>query len=346
MLIAEAASFWDRDRFDYQVAYLLPWKDQLVGRIASKGVAVTCLGWGGADSIRATHRLRSLVREWDPHIVHSHLPASGSLARLAAPRATHVYTEHNLVQSYRVASRWVNRLTYSRNRAVIAVSSAVADGLEGYPGPPPEVIPNGVAVLVSNEQANRARAELGLDAATSLVVHVGNIRPHKGHDNLIEATACLRETREDFVVVSIGGEKHFGDLERVRDQARSAGLNDHLRFLGRRADAQAFLAAADVVVNPADYEGLPVSLLEAMALAKPVVATAVGGVPSVVEHERTGLLVQPGDPSGLAEGIDRALRSPEAKRWGAQGARTVEDHHGLGRMVSAYEDLYLRVLNG
>lgn len=345
-LIAEAAPLWNRELFDYRVAYLLPWKDQLVSQIVASNTRVTCLDWRGVHSLPAIWRLRRLVKTWQPEIVHSHLPAAGILARLAVADTNHVYTEHNVVDSYKRSSRWLNRVTYARNRAVIAVSEAVAKSLEGYPGPQPTVIPNGVTVEVSDRDAKRARAELGLDQETPLLVHVGNIRPHKGHQNLIDAVAYLMKMRFDFVVVSIGGEKHQGDLERVRSRAQEAGLNQHLRFLGRRPDALFFLAAADVVVNPADVEGLPLSVLEALALGKPVVATDVGGVSSVVEHERSGLLVPPGDPESLALAMDHALRSPEASRWGEEGARIVTDRHGLGQMVRAYEELYQRVLNG
>ena len=140
-----------------------------------------------------------------------------------------------------------------------------------------------------------------------LVVHVGNIRPHKGHDTLVEAAAELARLRPGVAVISIGGEKNPGDLDRVRATAREAGVEGSLRFLGRRPDALAFVAAADVFVNPSDVEGLPVAILEAMALGTPVVATAVGGVPAVVEDGVTGLLAERADALGLAQAVDRLL---------------------------------------
>lgn len=346
MLIAAAAPLWDRTSFDYRVAYLLPRKDHLVARIEENGVDVACLNGKALSSLGAITRLRALCREWQPDILHSHLPATGVMARIAVHGTSHVYTEHNLVHSYRQPTRWLNRITYGMNRAVIAVSEAVAETIESYPGPAPRVIPNGVVVQATSTQAEAARRELGIDSDTRLVVHVGNIRPHKGHSNLIEAIARLGKLRHDVMVVSIGGEKYRDDLERVRKEAAEAGVNDQLRFLGRRTDAQSFLAAADVVVNPADVEGLPVSVLEALALSKPVVATEVGGVPSVIEHGKSGLLVQPGDPQALAEAIDHALTSPDATRWGEEGSRIVADRHGLGAMVAAYEDVYREVLAG
>jgi glycosyltransferase involved in cell wall biosynthesis len=188
------------------------------------------------------------------------------------------------------------------------------------------------------------RSELGLTPQQRLVVHVGNIRPHKGHENLIAATAIIAAADPNVVVVSVGAEKHEGDLARVRESASAAGVSAHIRFMGRREEARAFLAAADVVVNPADFEGLPLAVLEGLSLGKPVVATEVGGVPTVVVDGVTGRLVPPKDPEALAASILEALTSPAAALWGAAGADLVERNHGIGQMISEYEKVYGEVL--
>jgi glycosyltransferase involved in cell wall biosynthesis len=343
-LIAEGANYWDRDQFDYRVAYVLPWKDQLVAEIEGHGVSVDCVGSDRGLGPTAYRKLRSLVSKWDPDLIHAHLPSAGILARIATRRPV-IYTEHNIASSYRQPTRSVNRLTYGRNASVIAVSEAVAEGLAGYPGPTPRVIPNGVSVSVSPAEIEAVRTELGIQADRSLVVHVGNIRPHKGHENLIAATALLAAQDPDVLVVSVGAEKHDGDLARVRASAESAGVSDQIRFMGRREDARSFLAAADLVVNPADVEGLPLAILEALALSRPVVATAVGGVPTVVVDHVTGLLVPPGDPLALANGIRTALDSPDAKAWAQAGAELVSTQYGIARMITDYEKLYREVLH-
>ncbi len=341
VLISEGARHWDLDRFDYSVAYVLPWKDQLVEPITDLGIEVTCVGGEKGLTPATFARFRTLVKETAPDLIHAHLPSSGILARVAGGVPV-VYTEHNIASSYREPTKTLNKATYGRNRAVIAVSEPVAESLSGYPGPEPVVIPNGVAPM--REPGGEARAELGIAETTKLIVHVGNIRPHKGHTNLIQATALMHN--DDFLVVSIGGEKHEGDLVRVIGEAEEAGVGSRIRFLGRRPDARTFIDAADVIVNPADVEGLPVSILEALASAKPVVATAVGGVPSVVRHEVSGLLVPPSDPQALAAGLDRSLTDPDAAEWGSNGARHVFEHHSISRMIRRYETIYREALNG
>lgn len=345
-LILESARVWDRSRFEYEIAYVLPWKDQLVQAIEATGIPVHCIGGSrGRMDMGTVRRFRRLIARFDPHLIHAHLPTTGVLARTAGGRPV-VYTEHNLADSYRFPTGLMNRLTYGRNQAVGAVSEAVAASLAGFPGPEPIVIPNGVAVDVSSDDVAAARAELGVDGQTPLIVHVGNIRPLKGHENLIAAAALLRERVPRFLVASIGGEKNPGDLDRINASAAAAGLTDHVRFLGRRDDARSFIAAADLFVNPSDVEGLPLVVLEALALARPVVATAVGGVPSVVIENETGRLVPPADPAELARVMAEVLEDPDRDRLGTRGAALVEDRFGAAGMVAAYEKLYLEAVGG
>jgi glycosyltransferase involved in cell wall biosynthesis len=341
-LLADAAPHWDHTAFQYRVAYILPWKDQLADVIAEAGVAVSCIGGKHGMDPATPARLRRLIGDYEPNLIHAHLPAAGILARLASNRPL-VYTEHNVVDSYRQPTRTLNRLTYVRNRAVVAVSDAVAASIEGYPGPDPIVIPNGVPARMDVD-VTTVRSELGIDDETPLIVHVGNIRPHKGHATLVAATAQLAGRIPNIAVVSIGGEKDEGDLAKVRQQAESAGVSSRISFLGRRDDARRFLAAADVVVNPSDFEGLPVAILEALRFRRPVVATNVGGVSAVVRDAETGLLVDPSNPGQLADAIARAITDPEAEKWGSNGAELVATSHSVEAMVAAYEKVYWEAL--
>lgn len=336
---------WDRERFDYRVAYFLPWKNQLVPEIEAGGIPVTLLG-KGRMGLASAGRLRKLISESGTDLLHVHSPAAAILARFVT-RVPIVYTEHNLADSYRQPTRTLNRLTYRRNRVVIAVSEPVAGRLGDFRGPEPIVIENGVSCQVTDSERDQARLYLEIDKRRPLIVHVGNIRPYKGHRTLLAATRRIVDAYPDVLVVSIGGEKHAGDLEKLQSDTSAAGLDDNLRFLGRRDDARSFLAAADVVVNPSDVEGLPVALLEAMALARPIVATAVGGVPDLIDDAETGLLVAPGSPDLLAEAVIRLLDQPDfAASLGERAEGTVTRDYGLEAMVRKVEQVYEGVLNG
>ena len=343
-LIAEAVDVWDRERFEYQVAYMLPWKDQLVSRLEDQDVPVHCLGWDRPAPLVTIRKLRRLIADFEPDVIHSHLPAASIIARLTARGSAHVYTEHNIVDFYRLPTRWLNRMTYGMNDAVITVSEAVAASVAGYPGGDQiHVVPNGIAPLRPSRTAEEVRDELGIDQDTHLIVHVGNIRPHKGHGTLIDTAALLPDRA---LIVSIGGEKFAGDLARLNESVRNRRLDDRIRFLGRREDAIDFMAAADLIVNPADVEGLPLTLLEALALGKPVVATSVGGVPTIVKDQETGALVPPKNPAAMAEAIMFSLTSPQARSWGEAGATLVSERHGIGDMIRQYEAIYSGILDG
>jgi len=345
-LISEGSRFWDRDSFHYTVAYVLPWKDQLVGDLEDQGIEVHMIGGERGLTPPTVGRLRRLVKDLEIDLIHAHLPTMGIVARIVSPVPV-VYTEHNMADSYRPLTRALNRLTYGRNAAATAVSGAVAGTVSTWPGEPPIVIPNGVAVHVEPEQILTAREELRISPSDPLVVHVGNIRPGKGHDVLIDAARYLHRRMPSVRFASIGGEKYPGDLDRVRNRAIEAGLEEHLRFLGRRTDALSFVAAADIFVNPSSVEGLPVAILEAMALGRPVVAAAAGGVPGIVKDGETGILVEPNEPKALAAGIEKLLNDPFlAERLGQAAQDMVEKEYGLEPMVQATEDVYRQVIRG
>ena len=341
---AEAVSHWDRTAFRYSVAYALPRADALVADLEALGVDVTCLGRSRGLTAGVAIRLRRLIVDEEVALVHAHSPIMAVIARAVSPVPV-VYTEHGAVAAYRRPTRIANRLTYRRNRAIIAVSQAVADSVASYSGPKPTVIPNGVAVDVKPEAASGARVELGLTTQDPLIVHIGNIRAGKGHEVLIDAAARLIELVPDATIVSIGAGSRGDDLDRLRRRSAEAGVSDRLRFLGARADALSFVAAADVYAHPSTDEGLPVAVLEAMALGLPIVATAVGGIPTIVRDGETGLLVAPGDPDALATGIHRLLEDRGfALRLGTAARARATEHHGMAPMVRAIESVYREVL--
>jgi glycosyltransferase involved in cell wall biosynthesis len=232
------------------------------------------------------------------------------------------------------------------NTCSVAVSDAVADQTKNYPGRWKRIIANGVGPLASTTSREQVRSALELGEKARLVVHVGNIRPGKGHDALVETVLQLASTHPEVSFVSIGSEKIPGDLQRLRSRVRDLNLDDRLRFLGPRRDAIDFISAADVVINPSEVEGLPVAVLEALSLGRPVVATDVGGVSSVVIEGETGYLVAAGDTKALANRVgDLVGDSSERERMGRNGKQLMERNHSLADMVTQYETLYREVLD-
>jgi glycosyltransferase involved in cell wall biosynthesis len=179
-----------------------------------------------------------------------------------------------------------------------------------------------------------------------VVLAVGHLSEVKGYPVFLEAAARLAPRLGDVAFVALGGETTTPGYRAVLEaRAAALGVAARVHFLGWRSDVARVMGAADVVVLPSLAEGLPLAVLEAMACGRPVVASAVGGVPEAVVDGRTGLLVPPGDAGALAEAIQRVLEDPAAgRRMGAEGRRRLEAHFSLDRVLGEVHALYDDVL--
>ena len=341
------------DRKRFRPTVIVPEPGPLVDRLHALDVETHCLPLNGqlVNPI-ALLSLAQTLRRLRPAIVQSHGARSNVYTRLAARVAgvpVVLSTVHNSLFDYEVAG-WrrrayvlAERVTSPLSHRIIAVSDAIARDLGvryGIDTARLVVIHNGIDAWAFRPTRPRAavRAELGLADRDRVVMMAGRMTPQKGWDVLLDAAARLG-ARADLVWVLVGD----GPLRRVLSE-RAAALGVAVRFTGARDDMADLLDCADVVVLASRSEGLPFTLLEAMALGKPVVATRVGGVPEVVEHGRSGRLVSRDDPAALATAIAAVLDSPEAAAMGARGRARVEAAFTLDAMVRALEDLYAAAL--
>jgi glycosyltransferase involved in cell wall biosynthesis len=322
-LLVDAVRHLDRSRYRVEVAYLLPWKDALVEEVRDAGLPVHCLDARHATSVAWIGRLRRLVRTHDIAIVHTHMPSTAVAARvaLAAGRPVIIHTEHNLWGRYRPLTRWANRLTYRRNRAVIAVSGGVASSIRSRV--PVDVVLHGVELhraRFDSSAGSHARTTLGLGSHEPVIGTVGNFTAKKDHATLLHATAHVRERLPAVRLVLVGS----GPLEtELRETVAALGLEANVLFAGSRGDVPAILPAFDVFALSSRFEGLPIALLEAMASGRACVATRVGGIPEVITDGLDGVLVEPGNPHQLAAEVIDLL---------GDGARREElGRHALAR---------------
>jgi glycosyltransferase involved in cell wall biosynthesis len=202
------------------------------------------------------------------------------------------------------------------------------------------VIPNGIdpAGFVPERPPMATRAALGLLPEARLIGLVGRLTRQKGPDVLIAALPGLVTAWPHLRCLFVGD----GVLgQELRRQAEVRAVDSHCVFLGARRDVADLVAVLEVVVLPSRSEGLPFALLEAMALAKPVVATRVGGNSEVVDDGRTGLLVPPDDPAALAQALRFLLDHPaEAAEMGRRGRERVVREFSLKQSVGALQELY------
>ncbi len=231
----------------------------------------------------------------------------------------------------------MQRVAYSFAHRIVTNARAGAERLrrEGVSPARVSVVPNGLDLGRFEPRPSRP--------ARRRVAMVANLRPEKGHDVLIDAAPeILRAFPLTHFDIVGGGPLRDAMVARVADRGLSAAFTFH----GYCDDVPGRLKASDMFVLPSRSEAFPNAVLEAMAAGLPVIASDVGGIPEVVSHERTGLLVPPGDPSSLAGAVTRLLRDASlADRIAAAGRADVAARYSFERMIDAFESIYLAELS-
>ncbi|MBF6619479.1 MAG: glycosyltransferase [Patulibacter sp.] len=345
----------------------------LVGsREASDGAAATALRDEGLDVLTLDRTATRRVHEWGPlvramrrtptDVLHTHLYHTnvwGPLLRRAGRATAFVAHEHTPFLRAGGVRRWgaeaaVNPLVVGPFADAVVVPSAWShDALthhERVPARKLRIIPNGAPtapVLTADERAE-LRAELGLAADERAIVVSAMLRPEKGHATALRAFAAVHAAapRTRLLIVGAGPvEDPAGTRPALEALAAELGIAGAVTFAGRREDVPRVLAACDVALLPSDHENLPLALLEYMAAGLPIVATAVGGVPTALADGAYGLLVPPRDPVAIAAALRRTLDEPSAA---AERAAAAREHHRAHRtwdaVADAVEALYLGLL--
>lgn len=333
----------DPGEFRLALAAPAPLLDAFAADLAGVRVAVEAVA---ADTPGGLPRLGRFMARFRPEVVNPHLfrstAVAAPLARWHGARVVETYHGREGWRRAFLPDRVVGRLVHH----VIAVSEAARAFLvrgKGYPAARVTVVPNGrdLSVFQPGRARLAARKELGLDGTVPLVGVVGRLEAQKGHAYLLDAWPAVLDEFPDARLLLAGD----GSLrEALQAQARARGAAGSVLFAGFRADVPRILDALDVLCLPSLYEGMPLTAIEAAAMARPVVATAVDGTPEVVRDGHTGRLVPPADPPALARALLDLLRDPEgARRMGRAGREWARAHFDLDRQVAATARVYRSV---
>jgi glycosyltransferase involved in cell wall biosynthesis len=243
-----------------------------------------------------------------------------------------------------------NRLLLGRRDRVVGVGQAVCDALVRNEGIPPGrvgLVYNGIDLgRFANDSSLRApvRRELGLAAEDLVILQVARLDYLKDHATAVRTVRRVAQQRPDARLVLVG---EGPEGPKIRELVGRASLTDRVLSLGLRHDVPRLLAAADLVLLTSISEGIPLTLIEAMAAGLPVVATRVGGVGEVVEDGKTGLLAPAGDDAGLARHLLRLAGAPgEAREMGRLGRARAAAFFSEGVMHDRYSELYREMLRG
>jgi glycosyltransferase involved in cell wall biosynthesis len=280
-------------------------------------------------------------------VVHTHNTQAfieGLPGAILARVPNRVHTDH--ARLYPDSAKYIlsERILSNFATHIVAVSDHTSSDLQRYQRIPAHriiTIPNGVDGKMFTRPVDTAdvRRRLGLSVSGPILGIVSRLVEQKGIIYLLRAMVSLVSLFPDLHLV-IAGE---GDLEQsLRASASELGLEGHAHFLGVRRDTPELLNAVDIFMLPSVWEGLPMTVLEAMAASRPIIASEVGGVSAAVKHKVNGLLIAPGDPAAIVEAVSSLLRDRDRmSAYGAAGSRIFQERFSAEAMTRAYETLYL-----
>jgi glycosyltransferase involved in cell wall biosynthesis len=325
--------------------HLLHGADGVAVELRSQGAVVDDFGANDSPSIlAAASRVARVVERHRTDVLHCHLPLAGVVGR-AVGRLTGVpvvYSEHNRFDSYHPLTQLAARATWRLQRRVVAVSADVRTSIPDQ-SVPIDVVRNGVAVdryVVEEKGRDALRRSLGISAHTCVIGTVAVFRPAKRLDRWLDVAAHIRRSGRDVRFLLVG----YGPLDsEVRRWVRERELEDAVVLAGAQPDVRPYLGAMDVFLSSSDWEGLPVALLEAMAAARPVVATAVGGVAEAID-DAVGALVAP-EADALRDAVQRFVDDPQRRKSaGEAGYARVAARFGVARMSEELNGVYERAM--
>ena len=304
----------------------------------------------------AVFRLAKLIRQVRPTILHTHTAKAGTVGRVAAlvagsarpPIVVHTFHGHVLRGYFGPAKstlfRVLERLLAKVTTVLVAVSPEVRDDLVQLGVAPAEkfaVVRLGIELeqrVASDLPRDEVRRRLGIPPERFVIGWIGRMTGVKQTQDLLAALAELRAGRVDAGLLVVGDGPDRAGFEQ---RARELDLVRHCLFLGYQEDVAPWYAAMDAVALPSGNEGTPVTVIEALAAGKPVVAYEVGGVPDVVREGVDGFLVEPGSTSGMAERLAQLAADRElGRRLGEAGRERVLERYGVGRLLDDVDQLY------
>jgi L-malate glycosyltransferase len=342
---------FDRDRFEHHVG-VMNWPGFLADEVrADRTLHFVDFAFRHRNFLPSLLRIVRYLRSHRIAVVHAHLHLVGIYARIAARMAgtpVAVYTEHSDLADRSSLSLAVERALVRWTALKITVSEeqrALTIRREGFP--PERVIT--MSNSVPNErfapdaaERRRTRAAFGFTEGDVVVGIVGRVEERKRVGHLLRIVSGLASGHPSLRVLVVGDGP---ELDLTIDLARELGLERRVVFAGRRQDVAAMMRALDVLAITSRWEGLPINMLEAMSAACPIVATAVGDVPKVLEASGAGITAPVEDADAFASALSALVQDAQERgRRGQAARRYVLDHHDASLNCRRLERLYVELL--
>jgi glycosyltransferase involved in cell wall biosynthesis len=341
------ASNLPQERFEPWVCSTWEANPQGRTRLEELGIPIVELGRQSRWQVHRFAGLAALLRRERFDVMHTHKFGSnlwGTTLGRACRVPVLIAHEHTWSYQGNRPRVWLDGHVIGR-LATCFIAGSAADGermvtIEGVAPGKVQVMPGTAYLPGRGSPDSEIRAELGLAPGTPLVAVAAVLRPQKALDVLLAAHARVVEHMPAAHLVIAGDGACRPELEQM---AQKLGLDGQVHFLGNRTDVDGILRAADVAALSSDFEGSPMFVAECMASGTPLVSTAVGGIPDMLEGGRSGVLVAPRDSSALAEAVIRLLDDPEERRrLASEGSRRLADFT-VEAVAARYGELYERL---
>lgn len=337
------AKYLDKEKFDVEIVSMFSENscvDKYKKIIAESKIPVTFLDKKPGLDISIVRKLFFLIRDKRPDIVHTHLYAC---VYVLVPEFFNrvkgrVHTVHNIAEKEIPAlHRKIMKVAYKFFNVIpIAINQSVQSSIEKSYKLPITKIPvvrNGVDIskFYSEKKANGANLTL---------INVGRFSPQKNHELLIQCYKRLLEKYESLKLILVGE----GELKRNIEQlVIDNKMQDKVLFTGNVINVEDYLAKADIFLMTSDYEGLPLSVIEAMAAGLPIVSTKAGGVVDLVRDKENGILTEVGNKDEVVDAVSRLISDQETRKSMGKKSRELADKYSVRMMTKQYEKLYLKI---
>ena len=343
----------DRDRFDLKLLCMRRSdgrSEKLINFARDLGIEVHTVDMNGRIDAVAVGKIRNFLKRNGIRIIHSHDFKSDfySVISSAGLGIRRVATAHGSTRDSimkKIYLFWDEKILYRMFNRIVAVSEDLRFFLvsRGVPETKVKVIQNGLDFKLLCYQGGNQESPLEVPPGSTVFAVVGRLYPDKGHRFFLEALLNLAKDQPQVFGLIVGDGPAN---ETIRGCIRELKLERLIRMCGVRSDMQAIYDMIDCLVIPSLTEGLPYVLLEAMANHVPVIATAVGDIPRLIDDRHTGHLVPPGNPAALAERMMELITHTEKTKELAECAhQRVRDHFSAESMVRRTEEMYLELLN-
>ncbi|MFV8570536.1 glycosyltransferase family 4 protein [Marinobacter sp. SBS5] len=327
---------------DVSVLYFIRSQSELVGDLTKHDVECLCLDGGVWWLSVIPNAIKFLINK-KPTVVHAHLPVPAVIFRLLKLvfRYRLIYTEHNVIDRLHPITKAAHKASRFLDDSAVSCSKAVADSLPWNS----VVVDNGISVPESLEKkpiTNLLRSRLSIEKDSVLFVCIANLWPKKNHKLLIgafdNAFRNLENANVDLVLVGQDGTER----ESLEQFAKTLDMSSRVHFMGPYPNASELLPDADVFCLSSFYEGLPIALLESMAVGLPAIVTDVGGMGSAVVDGESGFVVSSADSSGYEKALQKLFLDPALRAsMGAKAHSLAVAKYSQNRMVESLIGEYL-----